>query len=205
MALVSRLSIENNILKDPTQWHKCKRRKFRWISIYFKVFDFFRHELCWGLMQIPASQSPNVNAAGDSVDHFLEGINELIALTTQMSGNFKSFSPSELTRAGLAAYDVGISSIQSRGFYFKQFWYFDKLLRPNRRVNNQRRLFGRHTFASQANTISWYSLKPLARTMARTMDPSSMNLNALSFESQKLLCYEHSVSSKLLCQILSPY
>ena len=70
-------------------------------------------------MQIPASQSPNVNAAGDSVDHFLEGINELIALTTQMSGNFKSFSPSELTRAGLAAYDVGISSIQSRGFYFK--------------------------------------------------------------------------------------
>ena len=69
-------------------------------------------------MQIPRSAGPNDQYAGDSVEHFEEAIDILIKLTTQLTSTFKSFSPIQQTRAGLAAYDAGVSSIRDKCMYF---------------------------------------------------------------------------------------
>ena len=66
-------------------------------------------------MHIPASKSPNTNHAEDSAEHFEEGIQKLIDLTTFLAKNFKSFSPLQQTRIGLAAYDAGVRAIQAKG------------------------------------------------------------------------------------------
>ena len=68
-------------------------------------------------MQIPRSAGPNDQYAGDSVEHFEEAIDILIKLTTQLTSTFKSFSPIQQTRAGLAAYDAGVSSIRDKCMY----------------------------------------------------------------------------------------
>lgn len=86
------------------------------LSLSLKVFVIsqFRYEECYGLMQIPRSLGPNDVVAGDSVDHFKEAVEILIKLTTQLTSTFPSFSPTQQTRAGLAAYDAGVSSIRDK-------------------------------------------------------------------------------------------
>ena len=65
---------------------------------------------CYGLMQIPESRNPNTTFAPDSMEHFEEAIRELISLTTKFA-TLESFTPTQQTRAGLAAYDAGFENI----------------------------------------------------------------------------------------------
>ena len=101
-ALISRLSVENGKLAGPG-WRPCKIRSYKW-----------EEKGCYGLMQIPYSQGPDVSVKGDSVQHFTEGIERLIEFTTRISSTFTSFNPTEQTRAGLAAYDAGIHAIRTK-------------------------------------------------------------------------------------------
>ena len=88
-----------------------------YLSIRKKYISQFRYEECYGLMQIPRSLGPNDLVAGDSVDHFKEALDILIKLTTQLTSTFPSFSPTQQTRAGLAAYDAGVSSIRDKRMF----------------------------------------------------------------------------------------
>ena len=49
------------------------------------IWPLFRYEDCYGLLQIPKSKAPNTTYEADSVEHFIEGIDIVIDLTTQMS------------------------------------------------------------------------------------------------------------------------
>ena len=65
-------------------------------------------------MHIPASKNPNTNYAVGSVGHFREGIREIIELTSLITQSFTSFTPTQQTRGGLAAYDAGIQAVQAK-------------------------------------------------------------------------------------------
>ena len=78
------------------------------------ITSVLRYEDCYGLLHIPRSLGPTESFAGDSIDHFVEGIDTIINLTTQLGSTFKSFTPTEQTRAGLAAYDAGVSAIRGK-------------------------------------------------------------------------------------------
>ena len=85
---------------------------------FYLISNPFRYEKCYGLMHIPRSMGANDNNSGSSVDHFIAGISKLTGLTSQLSATFQSFTATEQTRAGLAAYDNGISCVQHRGILF---------------------------------------------------------------------------------------
>ena len=104
-AIISRLSIVNGKLADPG-WRPCNLRGYKW-----------EEKGCFGLMQIPYSQGPNVSVKGNSVEHFVEGIERLIEYTTGISSKVPSFSPLVQTRGGLAAYDTGILAVRSKRWY----------------------------------------------------------------------------------------
>ena len=101
--LTSRLSIKNNEFATTSDgWRPCLLKN------HF-------YEQCYGLMHIPASKMPNTAYAQDSVEHFEQGIQKLIDLTTLLAKTYRSFSPLQQTRIGLAAYDAGVQAVQSKG------------------------------------------------------------------------------------------
>ena len=65
-------------------------------------------------MHIPRSINPNDSVAGDSIEHFKQGIGRLSELNSQMAQQFSTFTASEQTRCGLAAFDAGTSSVTSQ-------------------------------------------------------------------------------------------
>ena len=78
-------------------------------------------------MQIPFSWGPDTFHSGDSPEHFREGIGHLLKLTNQLSATFKSFTPVQKTRAGLAAYDGGVAAIRQKGEHFLKISYSDNV------------------------------------------------------------------------------
>ena len=65
-------------------------------------------------MHIPKSFEPDETVAGDSVQHFKQGIEKLTELNSQMAQRFKSFTAVQQTRCGLAAYDAGTFAIHNK-------------------------------------------------------------------------------------------
>ena len=95
---IQRLSIDDDeFITTDDGWRQCLVKHY---------FD----KQCYGLMQIPESRNPNTSFAPDSVEHFEEGIRALIELTTHFAA-FESMTPTNQTRAGLAAYDAGFENI----------------------------------------------------------------------------------------------
>ena len=65
-------------------------------------------------MHIRESLNPNTNHTGDSIEHFTEGISNLIEIIGDLTQQFKTFTPEQQTRAGLAAYDAGAGAIKAK-------------------------------------------------------------------------------------------
>ena len=65
-------------------------------------------------MHIRQSLNPNTNLAGDSVEHFAEGISNMIQMISQLTQQWPTFSPEQQTRAGLAAIDAGTDKIRAK-------------------------------------------------------------------------------------------
>ena len=63
-------------------------------------------------MHIRESLNPNTSHAIDSLEHFSEGVSNLIGMISQLTQQFKTWSPEQQTRAGLAAYDAGPDKIR---------------------------------------------------------------------------------------------
>ena len=82
-------------------------------------------------MHIRESLNPNTNHTGDSVEHFTEGITNLIQIISQLTQMFGTFIPEQQTRAGLAAYDAGACKIRSKGElklkYIQIKWTLDSI------------------------------------------------------------------------------
>ena len=54
--------------------------------------EFFRHQVCYGLMHIPQHFKPNDNFPPNSTAHFKQAISILIQETTKFSDSFASFT-----------------------------------------------------------------------------------------------------------------
>ena len=65
-------------------------------------------------MHIPASKNPNTDHAVDSIEHFVDGIYQIIELTSLIAQSFESFSATQQTRGGLAAYDAGVQAVEAK-------------------------------------------------------------------------------------------
>jgi len=102
LGLVSRLSIENgNFIPSPTNdgWRPCILSSAKWSG-----------EDCYGLMHIPRSHGADSSLGVDSIEHFINGLEYLLDLTSQVTNTFKSYTVEEQTRGGIAAYDAGLSA-----------------------------------------------------------------------------------------------
>ena len=67
-------------------------------------------------MHIPKRFNPDDSVAGDSIEHFLEGISVLTELTTQLTQRFRTFTPVQQTRSALATYDAGPDAVKNKGY-----------------------------------------------------------------------------------------
>ena len=65
-------------------------------------------------MHIREELKPNTSHAGDSVEHFAEGISKMIEMISQLTQQFPTFTPEQQTRAGLAAIDAGADKIRAK-------------------------------------------------------------------------------------------
>ena len=102
LGLVSRLSIENGkFIQSPTNdgWRPCILASAKWSG-----------EDCYGLMHIPRSHGADASLGVDSIEHFINGLEYLIDLTSQVTNTFNSYTVDEQTRGGIAAYDAGLSA-----------------------------------------------------------------------------------------------
>ena len=63
-------------------------------------------------MHIRESLNPNTSHAIDSLEHFSEGVSNLIEMISQLTQQFPTFTPEQQTRAGLAAIDAGADKIR---------------------------------------------------------------------------------------------
>ena len=69
------------------------------------------------------------------MDHFLQAIVILIDLIEQVSTSWTSFSVVEQTRAGIAAYDAGISTIRGKSKFTRM--NFNKAMLQTRLMSPQ--------------------------------------------------------------------
>ena len=65
-------------------------------------------------MHIPQSLNPNIDHVGDSVEHFAEGISNMIEMISQLTQQWPDFTPEQQPRAGLAAIDAGTDKIRAK-------------------------------------------------------------------------------------------
>ena len=60
------------------------------------------------------NQNPDTVFGPDSVEHFKQGIQSLIELTTEITSSLPSLTVAEQTRGGLTAYEAGTSVVSDR-------------------------------------------------------------------------------------------